>query len=226
MSGYPVRPELALLPALALAEAALGFDPGRPLLLVFGGSQGARTLNEAITAGLERLLPAAQVLHIAGSLDAPSLVARPGYRVEAFVEDMPTALAAADLAVCRAGASTLGELPAAGLPAILVPGPFAGGHQRHNAAVLERAGGAEVLTNEKVPAGSGSATLPLLAAPDRLQAMSAAMHALFKPEAARVIAEELVEDEGHPERSEELVLLGTAGNRFFGAAPQNHRAKP
>ncbi len=192
VSGYPVRPELHSLPTRDEAKRALGFDPERLLLLVFGGSQGARALNQAITAGLERLLTVTQVLHIAGALDAPSLVPRPGYRVEAFLEHMPVALAAADLAVCRAGASTLGELPAAGLPAILVPGPFAGGHQRHNAAVLERAGGATVVANERVGDELVDRTLALLAEPDRLATMSAAMRAQFRPDAARVIAEELV----------------------------------
>jgi UDP-N-acetylglucosamine--N-acetylmuramyl-(pentapeptide) pyrophosphoryl-undecaprenol N-acetylglucosamine transferase len=192
VSGYPVRPELRSLPARNSAKAALGFDAERPLLLVFGGSQGARILNQAITAGLPRLLEVAQVLHLAGALDAPSLSSRPGYRVEAFLEDMPAALAAADLAVCRAGASTLGELPAAGLPAILVPGPFAGGHQRHNAEVLARAGGAEVLGNERVSAELVERALALLRSPERLAGMSAAMRAMFRPEAARTIAEELV----------------------------------
>ena len=192
VSGYPVRPELHGLPSRDDAKRALGFDPERPLLLVFGGSQGARTLNQAITAGLERLLGVAQVLHLAGSLDAPGLSSRAWYRVEAFLEDMPTALAAADLAVCRSGASTLGELPAAGLPAILVPGPFAGGHQRHNAAVLARAGGAEVLANERVGGELVDRVLSLLATPSRLAEMATAMRSMFRPEAARVIADELV----------------------------------
>src|SRR5262249_14197124 len=156
------------LPSREAAKAQLGFDPQRPLLLVFGGSQGARTLNQAVTAGLSDILAVSQVLHIAGALDAPGLSAQPGYRVEAFMQDIPVAIAAADLAVCRAGASTLGELPAAGLPAILVPGPFAGGHQRYNAAVLERAGGAQVVTNERVGDELVPAALALLRQPDRL----------------------------------------------------------
>ncbi|MBV8085158.1 MAG: glycosyltransferase [Chloroflexi bacterium] len=192
VSGYPVRPELHSLPPRDEAKRTLGFNPDRPLVLVFGGSQGARALNQAISAGLDRLLPVTQVMHIAGALDAPSLASRPGYRVETFVQEMPLALAAADLAICRAGASTLGELPAAGLPALLVPGPFAGGHQRHNAAVLERARGAEVVANELVAAELVDGALALLASPERLAAMSAAMRAQFRPEAARLIAEELV----------------------------------
>ncbi|HEX6511829.1 MAG TPA: glycosyltransferase, partial [Chloroflexota bacterium] len=93
VSGYPVRPGLEALLPKDEAKRRLGFDADRPLLLCFGGSQGARTLNEAIAAGLDQLLPAIQVLHIAGALDAPGLQSGPGYRVEAFLEDMPLALA-------------------------------------------------------------------------------------------------------------------------------------
>lgn len=194
VSGYPVRPGMEQLPAKAHAKHALGFDPERPLLLCFGGSQGARTLNQAITRGLDELLPATQILHLAGALDAPALAARLGYRVEAFFEDMPTALAAADLCVGRSGASTLGELPAAGLPAVLVPYPYAGGHQKYNADVLVRACGAVLLTNDEVAQGRlVPEVLSLLGDPSRLARMSSAMRSFSRPEAARVLAETLLE---------------------------------
>jgi UDP-N-acetylglucosamine--N-acetylmuramyl-(pentapeptide) pyrophosphoryl-undecaprenol N-acetylglucosamine transferase len=194
VSGYPVRPGLEQLPPKAAAKAALGFEPDRPLVLVFGGSQGARTLNEAVRDRLEELLTATQVLHLAGALDASSLSPRPGYRVEAFLEDMPTALAAADLAVSRAGASTLGELPAAGLPAILVPYPYAGGHQKYNAEVLERAGGALTLTSDEVRQGKlVPLVLALLGDGARLAAMASAMRSFSRPDAARTLVDALLE---------------------------------
>jgi UDP-N-acetylglucosamine--N-acetylmuramyl-(pentapeptide) pyrophosphoryl-undecaprenol N-acetylglucosamine transferase len=196
VSGYPVRPGLDRLPDKPSAKARLGFTADAPLLLCFGGSQGARTLNEAIAGGLEQLLPATQILHLAGALDAPDLLVKqsPRYRVEAFLEEMPLALAAADLCVSRAGASTLGELPAAALPAVLVPYPYAGGHQKYNAEVLVRAGGAAMLTNDEV---RGGALVPLLLSllgdPGRLTSMSESMRAFSRPDAARVLAEMLLE---------------------------------
>jgi UDP-N-acetylglucosamine--N-acetylmuramyl-(pentapeptide) pyrophosphoryl-undecaprenol N-acetylglucosamine transferase len=196
VSGYPIRPGLERLPAKAEAKRSLGFDPQRALLLCFGGSQGAQTLNDAIAVGLEQLLPATQVLHLCGSFDFEWLQAleQPGYRVHAFLDDMPAALAAADLAVSRSGASTLGELPAAGLPAILVPYPYAGGHQKHNARVLADAGGAVLLDNEAARAGKlAPLALTLLGNPERLAAMSAAMRSLSRPEAAQNIAQALLE---------------------------------
>jgi UDP-N-acetylglucosamine--N-acetylmuramyl-(pentapeptide) pyrophosphoryl-undecaprenol N-acetylglucosamine transferase len=196
VSGYPVRPGMERLPDKAAAKAALGFNPDQPLLLCFGGSQGARTLNDAIRGGLDVLLPAAQVLHLSGALDHEHLrpLAGDRYRVLPFLEDMPLALAAADLCVSRSGASTLGELPAAGLPAILVPYPYAGGHQKHNAEVLVRAGGAVMLTNDEVREGKLlPLALELLADTGRLHRMSFAMKSLSRPNAAREIAEALLE---------------------------------
>jgi len=196
VSGYPVRPDLTALPPKEDAKRALGFDPRQPLLLCFGGSQGARSINEAVAAGLDELLPATQILHLAGTLDAPGLAARQStrYHLEAFREDMPTALAAADLCVSRSGASTLGELPAAGLPAILVPYPYAGGHQTANAEVLVHAGGAVLLENQRARAGElVPLILELLADTPRRERMAAAMKARSQPEAARTIAAALLE---------------------------------
>ncbi|MFI5268859.1 MAG: UDP-N-acetylglucosamine--N-acetylmuramyl-(pentapeptide) pyrophosphoryl-undecaprenol N-acetylglucosamine transferase, partial [Chloroflexota bacterium] len=152
--------------------------------------------NEAIAAGLEQLLPATQILHLAGTLDASELLPRqsPRYRVNEFVEDMSLPLAAADLCVSRAGASTLGELPMAALPAVLVPYPYAGGHQKYNAEVLVRAGGAAMLGNDEVRHGSLTPLLlSLLAGPARLAQMSDSMRALSRPDAARVLVQTLLE---------------------------------
>jgi UDP-N-acetylglucosamine--N-acetylmuramyl-(pentapeptide) pyrophosphoryl-undecaprenol N-acetylglucosamine transferase len=195
VSGYPVRPGLEHLPDRAAAKRQFGFDPDQPLLLAFGGSQGARTLNEAVASGLETLLPVAQVLHLCGALDFERFSALAGgrYRVLAFLEDMPLALAAADLCVSRSGASTLGELPAAGLPAILVPYPYAGGHQKYNAEVLVRAGGAVMLTNDQARTELVPLAVSLLSDKARLASMATAMRSVSVPGAARSLAEALLE---------------------------------
>jgi UDP-N-acetylglucosamine--N-acetylmuramyl-(pentapeptide) pyrophosphoryl-undecaprenol N-acetylglucosamine transferase len=196
VSGYPVRPDLERLVPKDEAKRNLGFDPGEPLLLCSGGSQGAHTLNEAIGGSLDQLLPATQVLHLAGAADAAELAARQSdrYHVLPFLEEMPVALAAADLCVSRSGASTLGELPAAGLPAVLVPYPYAGAHQKYNAEVLVGGGGAVMIANDEVRAGK---LIPLLLSlihdGERLTAMAAAMRQQARPDAARVIAEALLE---------------------------------
>ncbi len=141
VTGYPVRPEILTL-SRAEARQALGLDPQSKVLLVFGGSQGARSINQALMAGLASLLPVCQVVHVSGRLDAdwvtsaardlPEAV-RARYHHYDYLHDMPLALVAADLAVARAGAATLGEFPAAGLPAVLVPYPYSGQHQNPNA---------------------------------------------------------------------------------------------
>ncbi|MHB8618389.1 MAG: undecaprenyldiphospho-muramoylpentapeptide beta-N-acetylglucosaminyltransferase [Chloroflexota bacterium] len=197
ISGYPVRPDLLRPRPKREAKRELGFDPEQPLLLCFGGSQGARTINAAISGGLDDLLPATQILHVTGQQDYPAAPReRQGqrYRVEAFLDDMPLAMAAADLAVCRAGASTLGELPAAGLPAILVPYPYAGGHQKLNAEVLARAGAARVLDNEQVRRGKlMPLLLSLLGDAEQKERMAAAMRSRARPEAAGNILDALRE---------------------------------
>jgi UDP-N-acetylglucosamine--N-acetylmuramyl-(pentapeptide) pyrophosphoryl-undecaprenol N-acetylglucosamine transferase len=129
---------------------ALHLDPALPVLLVFGGSKGARSINRALLEALPGLLPEMQVLHISGNLDWPEVEAARSAlstgeaaawaeRYHAFPylhDEMGAALAAADLVVARAGASTLGEFPALGLPAILVPYPHAWRYQKVNADYL------------------------------------------------------------------------------------------
>jgi UDP-N-acetylglucosamine--N-acetylmuramyl-(pentapeptide) pyrophosphoryl-undecaprenol N-acetylglucosamine transferase len=167
------------------------FDP-EPVLLVFGGSQGARSLNELAVESFAAVGP--QVLHLCGERDFQALaarVSRPGYRLLPFVPDFGAALAAADLVLARAGGSVW-EVAAARRPAILVPYPFAtGDHQTKNARYFERAGGAvTVPENElgRVPELARS----LLGDPARLEQMGAAMGNLARPDAADEIAEELI----------------------------------
>lgn len=197
VTGYPVRAALRGVDRAA-ARAALGIPADAPLLLAFGGSQGARRINEALAASLDRLPGNLHILHISGARDfeaarlahaALPQAQRERYRVAEYLqgEGMARALAAADLALCRAGAATLGELPALGLPAILVPLPIAGGHQADNARVLEAAGAALVIPDEALDEALPGTVQALLADPARLPAMARAMHALDRPGAAEAI---------------------------------------
>jgi UDP-N-acetylglucosamine--N-acetylmuramyl-(pentapeptide) pyrophosphoryl-undecaprenol N-acetylglucosamine transferase len=163
-----------------------------PVVLVFGGSQGARGLNEAAVAAFGAEGPA--VLHLAGERDFAALasrVSRPDYRLLAFTDDFGAALSAADLVVARAGGS-IWEVAAAGKPALLVPYPHAtADHQEKNARYFERRGGAVVVPERELDLTREIEGL--LANKERLAAMAEAMARLARPDAAEVIAEELIE---------------------------------
>jgi UDP-N-acetylglucosamine--N-acetylmuramyl-(pentapeptide) pyrophosphoryl-undecaprenol N-acetylglucosamine transferase len=162
-----------------------------PVVLVFGGSQGARRLNDAAVAAFDAEGPA--VLHLSGERDFAALaprVSRPDYRLLAFTDDFGAALSAADLVVARAGGSVW-EVAAAGKPALLVPYPHAtADHQEKNARYFELGGGAVVVPEAglDLPREVGA----LLADKDRLAAMGEAMARLARPDAAEVVAEELI----------------------------------
>jgi UDP-N-acetylglucosamine--N-acetylmuramyl-(pentapeptide) pyrophosphoryl-undecaprenol N-acetylglucosamine transferase len=161
------------------------------VLLVFGGSQGARVLNEAAVEAFGAEGPA--VLHLAGERDHARLaprVTRPGYRLLAFTDDFGAALSASDLVIARAGGSVW-EVAVAGKPALLVPYPHAtADHQTKNARYFAQNGGAIVVLEERLDLPRQA--LELLGDPIRLQAMSEAMLRLARPDAADVIAEELI----------------------------------
>ena len=201
VTGYPVRSEL-LAAERGAARAALGLAGDVPVLLVFGGSRGARTINHALIAALPQLLPICQVVHISGQLDWPWVEEQRGalrdpiiaarYHPYPYLHDeMVQALAAADLVITRAGASVLGEFPAVGLPSILVPYPYAGQHQDANAAYLADRGAAQVVADRDLTGSLAPMVLDLLHAPERLAAMAAAARALGRPDAAQNIAHEL-----------------------------------
>lgn len=190
--GRPVPARSVAAPRTEARER-LGLPADGPVLLVFGGSLGARTLNELAIDAWGESGPA--VLHLCGERDYPSLrgrVTRDGYVLRPFLDEIGLAYGAADLAVARAGGSVW-ELAAAGLPAVLVPGEFAtGGHQRKNAEWFARAGGAVVVPESdvlSVPQVVGE----LLAEPARLAEMAGAMRAAARPDAAERIADKLVE---------------------------------
>ena len=174
------------------ARRLFGLPESGPVLLVFGGSLGARVLNELAITAFGEAGPA--VLHLAGTRDYDDLssrVTRPDYRLLAFTEEFGAALGASDLALARAGGSVW-ELAAGGTPAVLVPGLFAtGDHQEKNARYFEVGGGAVVVQEaevERVP----DLIRSLLDDPRRLAEMSAAMTGLARPDAADEIAEELI----------------------------------
>jgi undecaprenyldiphospho-muramoylpentapeptide beta-N-acetylglucosaminyltransferase len=200
VTGYPTRPDLRTTNR-AEARRSLGLAVDEPVLLAFGGSRGARSINHAIWDKLPDYLERAQLVHIIGELDWPKVApieARLGesqkrrYRPFAYLHDeMGAAMASADLAVARAGASTLGELPLFGLPSVLVPYPHAWRYQKVNAEYLESHGAAMVVAD----ASLGAALLPtvsgLLADPARLKEMAEAARRLARPDAAQAIAHEV-----------------------------------
>ncbi|HEX2844019.1 MAG TPA: glycosyltransferase, partial [Candidatus Limnocylindria bacterium] len=200
VSGTPIRSFAGI--DREVARRAFGLGPEDRLLLVFGGSQAVVRLNTAVTDALPRLLEGWHVLHLAGEggmADAgaarqrlPDEV-RSRYAAEPFLTDrMADALVAADLVVGRAGSSTCAELTAVGVPAILVPYPFAGAHQRYNAAYLAEEGAAIVIADEELTADRLVAEATALLDDTRRTAMAAAAGRLGRPEAARSLAEELV----------------------------------
>jgi UDP-N-acetylglucosamine--N-acetylmuramyl-(pentapeptide) pyrophosphoryl-undecaprenol N-acetylglucosamine transferase len=189
--GRPV-PSASRAVGRAEARARLDLPAAGPVVLVFGGSLGARLLNELAIEAWADSGPA--VLHLCGARDYDDLrgrVARPDYRLLPFSDEIGLAYGAADLAVARAGGSVW-ELAAAGLPAVLVPGEFAtAGHQEKNARWFERAGGALVVP-EREAARVPALAVQLLGDVERLTAMADAMRAAARPDAAEVIADELV----------------------------------
>jgi UDP-N-acetylglucosamine--N-acetylmuramyl-(pentapeptide) pyrophosphoryl-undecaprenol N-acetylglucosamine transferase len=199
--GYPVRGEFWSAKRDD-ARQRLGLPRDRLVLLVTGASQGARSINRAVWGQLEHLLETCDVVHVTGRsgeteppehLEALPAEMRDAYHVFGFLDDMPGAMAAADLAVMRSGASVLGELPAAGLPAILVPGVYAAGHnQRDNAQALEAEGAAVVLEDHDLNRLSELVD-ELLADEPRRGRMTAAMRRLARPSAAKDIARMLEE---------------------------------
>jgi UDP-N-acetylglucosamine--N-acetylmuramyl-(pentapeptide) pyrophosphoryl-undecaprenol N-acetylglucosamine transferase len=202
VTGYPTRPELAGMEKNG-ARKKLGLDQKTAVVLVFGGSKGAQTINLAILQCLEKILEQTQVIHITGQTDWEMVSSaaenlprnlRMRYHAHPYLhEEMGAALAAADLAICRAGASTLGELPLFGLPAVLVPYPYAWRYQKVNADYLVKHGAAVVVEDDRMKDELLQTINTLLKDPAQLREMGSAMRSLAVKDAAGSIARIILE---------------------------------
>jgi UDP-N-acetylglucosamine--N-acetylmuramyl-(pentapeptide) pyrophosphoryl-undecaprenol N-acetylglucosamine transferase len=191
VTGRPIPTRSRAIPQEE-ARRRLELPSAGPLLLVAGGSQGARALNDVVIESFGSAGPA--ILHLCGESELSRLrsrVSRPDYRLLPFLDDYGAALGAADLVLARAGGGVW-ELAAAGRPAVLVPYPFAtGDHQTKNAQYFQAAGGA-VLVPETELGQVPEIVRSLLDDPRRLEDMSSAMLRVARPNAADEIAEELI----------------------------------
>ncbi len=197
ITGYPTRSDLARWEKTQ-SKKLFNFNKEQPVLLILGGSRGARSINNALIKILPDLLPRVQIIHITGKLDWNSVQEAKkqlnedlsvNYYIAPYLhEEMGAALSAANLVVSRAGASSLGEYPSYGLPAILVPYPYAWRYQKVNAEYLINKNAALMVHDEDL----SNALLPtiqsLLEHPEKLAVMQNAMTSLAKPGAANQIA--------------------------------------
>ena len=177
VTGMPLRPEISRLDRVALRSEArehFGLDPQRPTLLVTGGSLGARAINAAISGEARAIIDAgAQVLHVWGGLTELEDPNVPGYEVIPYCDRMDLAFAACDLAVSRAGSTTVSELAGLGIPGVLVPYGHGNGEQRFNAASVTAAGGALLVADAELTSDwVHGALIPLLQDTERLAHMS------------------------------------------------------
>lgn len=207
MTGNPIRADIAALGKPGVREALLKQKAGRerPRLLIMGGSQGARALNSLGIIMLARLRDAGvDILHQTGPKDLDRV--RAAYRshgyaaedvediVRPFIHDMAAAYEWADLALCRAGATSLAELAATGTPSVLVPFPYAAhDHQTGNARAMQNAGGALLVPESEIEERNmAELMLSLLADRERLRLMSDGAVTLARPQAAEAVAEEIL----------------------------------
>jgi len=200
-TGYPLRADLARWDR-STAHRYIGIASALPVLLIFGGSQGARSINMAVLDQLRDLLAKFEIIHITGDLDwtlvkhhrdqLPAETAE-RYHIMPYLHEMGAALASADLVISRAGASALGEFPVFGLPAMLVPYPHAWRYQKVNADYLAGRGAAVVVEDHNLKNELLETLNVLLENPNKLKAMRAAMFELSHPRAAEKIASGLIE---------------------------------
>jgi UDP-N-acetylglucosamine--N-acetylmuramyl-(pentapeptide) pyrophosphoryl-undecaprenol N-acetylglucosamine transferase len=204
--GLPVRRMISTLDRAALrdeARATFGLDPLLPTLLVTGGSQGARRINQSVAAAAPALAAAGvQVLHVVGPQGEARPEVTPGgppYVTVPFVTRMDLAYAAADAVVCRAGSNTVVEVAGVGLPAVFVPLPIGNGEQALNARPVVDAGGGLLVDDAALTPTWVADTLPaLLTDPTRLAAMSAAASNLVPLDADEKLADLVLHAAGRP----------------------------
>ncbi|WP_175482652.1 undecaprenyldiphospho-muramoylpentapeptide beta-N-acetylglucosaminyltransferase [Actinokineospora iranica] len=194
--GIPLRESIINLNRAALRAQAreyFGLAPDAPTLLVFGGSQGARTINTAVSGAARALADAGiGVLHAHGpknTLAVQQVPGAPAYVAVPYLERMDLAYAAADAALCRCGAMTVAEVSAVGLPAVYVPLPIGNGEQALNAQPVVAAGGALLVPDDELtPQKVAELVIPMLTDPARLAGMSATAQGTGHREAADVLA--------------------------------------
>jgi UDP-N-acetylglucosamine--N-acetylmuramyl-(pentapeptide) pyrophosphoryl-undecaprenol N-acetylglucosamine transferase len=196
VTGTPIRDVNAITRAQARARLDLPADA--PTILIFGGSQAVRRFNAAVTAALPRLVERVHVIHVSGESGYAAALAqreqlpadrRSRYRPYPFLrDDMLAALVAADLVVGRAGSSTIAEVTALGIPAVIVPYPHAAGHQGANAEILAAAGAARIVADDAFDADALVAASEILFDESTRIAMAAAARRFGRPGAAEAIA--------------------------------------
>jgi UDP-N-acetylglucosamine--N-acetylmuramyl-(pentapeptide) pyrophosphoryl-undecaprenol N-acetylglucosamine transferase len=196
--GMPLRASITGSDRMALraqARAHFGFADDARVLLVFGGSQGAVSINRAVSAAAADLAAAGvSVLHAHGpknTLDLPTPgVGDPPYVAVGYLDRMDLAYAAADLAICRSGAMTVAEVSAVGLPAVYVPLPIGNGEQRLNALpVVDAGGGVLIADADLTPGYVGTEVVRLITDADRLAGMTSSAAGVGHRDAARRVAE-------------------------------------
>jgi UDP-N-acetylglucosamine--N-acetylmuramyl-(pentapeptide) pyrophosphoryl-undecaprenol N-acetylglucosamine transferase len=207
VNGNPVSASFLNPMKRDAAAAILGIDPHVKTVLITGGSQGARGINDAVRDGLKQILAAetpVQIIHQVGAKNLqeyretlePAHQSSARYVIRDYFDDLSLPYAVADLAVCRAGAMTIAELAVVGCPAIFVPYPFAAGdHQSHNAAFMASRGAAVAIAQDKLsgPILAGEMLRLLTDEDDRLRSMSKAMKGCARPQAALDLATQLKE---------------------------------
>jgi len=225
--GMPLRPAITGLDRAAVraeARKAFGLDPERPTLLVTGGSQGARRLNDTMVASVKTLREAGiQVLHSYGDKNSVAIEADPAgppYVARPYVDRMDLAYAAADLAMTRSGMMTCSELAAVGLPSVYVPLPVGNGEQRLNAAPVVEAGGGLLIDDAALtPAWFAANVVPLLLDAERLAAMSDAARRFGIRDADEKIVDLVFAAAGVPRpRAADSAAAGTAAETVDVAA--------
>jgi UDP-N-acetylglucosamine--N-acetylmuramyl-(pentapeptide) pyrophosphoryl-undecaprenol N-acetylglucosamine transferase len=198
VTGYPIRNDLRGW-TKEKALKVMHLNSSEPVLLILGGSKGARSINRSVMTVLEELLSKWQIIHVTGQLDwkeievnSQKLAAKLRSRYHAYPylhEEMGAALASANLVVSRAGASTLGEYPDFGLPAILVPYPYAWRYQKVNADYLVKNKAALMIRDENLSTELLPAITKLAKDPKKMASMQKAMKKLATPQAAHEIAD-------------------------------------
>lgn len=197
-SGNPTRNELDTV-SREDAFQKFNFDPERPVVLVFGGSLGAATINKAVIASMNVLDDHnIQLLWITGDSMYEEILnkteRRPDRLIVPFLDDMASAYAAATIAICRAGATTIAELTRTGVPAILVPYPYAAAnHQEFNARTMADNGAARMILNANLVDRLPGVLQELFGEPDKLSSMREKSKTLGKPEAGKIIAASIID---------------------------------